>query len=249
MLKATLCTWIHGIEPEHFDPSAIEACIQAVTKSVKADNPAVELYNQIYNWSQIIDGREQETYEIARKRGNWLTRKVRYYICQYGLDMWYYLSTKRGAEPGDWYFDIQAGLADALEGMRTALSSHGYEIDIAFVAHSWGTKVALDWIIAHQDVKVRLITIGSPLPIYGSSCFKNWGDPTLLSNLTSWTNISIQNDPVSNLMADNPNPAWKGIVKDYNVSTWDILPIHAHTAYWNNRTVRKLIAQSLIAHS
>lgn len=240
-MKTTLVTWIHGIEPDRFDPADIEACIAAVQKLLPKDG----FVHNLYNWSQIVDPREEETYNISSKRGNWLTRKVRKYICEFGLDMWLYLSTKKDSEPGDWYFDIQASLSDSLKKNADALQNLGYDVEFAFVSHSWGTKCAIDHVIAHPDVSVKLITLGSPLPIYGSSCFKNWGDPSLLTNLISWTNVSIQNDPVSNLMSDNPNPQWKGFVQDYNLSTWDLLPIKAHTAYWKNKKTQAIIAQAL----
>lgn len=243
MNQKTVVLYIHGIQHSEFDPKQVNDFIQAVSKLL----PKGVCVHHISDWGRVVADRQRQVYNIVAYRGNWLTRKIREYICTLGLDMWYWLQTRAGNAEGDWAKDVRKVIDEEIAKLDTTHYSGNKKPKLCLVAHSWGTVIALDYFIRHPERPGILVTMGSPAPIYGSSCFSDWGNPKLLGNVAKWVNIGVPSDPISNLMKDNPNPAWAGIVEDVDIPTWSILPMKAHASYWTHKKAIRKVAETISA--
>lgn len=241
--QKTIVLWIHGIQLGEFDPEDVNECIKSLDELL----PPNQFIHQISDWGRIIADRQRQVYNIVSYRGNWLTRKIRESISSLGLDMWMWLQTKAGNMDGDWALEVRRLLDKEIDDLDAKYGTLEKKPKLVIIGHSWGTIISLDYFIRHPWRSGKLITMGSPAPIYGSSCFKNWGDPTLLSNIEKWVNIGIPNDPISNLMKDNPNPSWNGVVDDLDIPSWIPFPIKAHCSYWSNKKAIAKIAETLLS--
>ena len=233
----TICIWIHGIQSGDFDAGCINNCIRKVSEQL----PQGQYIHHVSDWGSVVFDRQRQVFNLVKSRGNWLTVKIRQAMCSLGLDMWMWLATKAGNAEGDWAHDIRALLDGEVEKLEKANSG----AKIALIAHSWGGVISLDYFIRHHAKAGTLITMGSPAPTFGSACFKNWGDPKLLKNVTAWHNIATPNDPISYLMRDNPNPDWQGIVKEHDIFSFNPFPMTSHSMYFKNKKVHKIIAAAL----
>ena len=228
-----LVIWIHGIEGENFTDLEIQACKDSVSKTI---GDFSNWNHRLFNWNQEVHDREVQLWDRVQNRGNFLTKQIRKGICFQGCDLWWTLQTLKDGQPGFINYDVQKNL-------DLIVKSNPFET-LHFVCHSWGNWIGLRYIISHPEIKFNLISLGNPL-FYGSGAFADWGDPGLLSNIKQWVNVAIENDPIATLSSDNPNPKWKGFVKDHDLSFFNPLPIKSHCAYWSKDEVQKIITDGL----
>lgn len=237
-----LVVYIHGIQDKEFNPDDVRQFID----KIDAHLPAGKFTHHISDWAKIVGDRQRQLFALTNYRGNWLTRKIRFYICTLGMDMWMWLQTKNGNMDGDWAKDIRDQLDSEIDFLDAQLKENEEKPELSLVSHSWGTIIALDYFIRHPWRKGKVVTMGSPAPMKGSACFHDWGDPALLKNITRWVNIGTPNDPISEMMHDNPNPTWAGKVEDHDLFyLTNFLPMDAHKRYWKDPRVHKLIAETL----
>lgn len=242
--RKTVVLYIHGIQHSEFNPKVVNEFIQEIAKLL----PKGACAHLVSDWGRVVADRQRQVFNIVAYRGNWLTRKIREYICTLGLDMWFWLQTKAGQVEGDWAKDIRKVIDGEIESLDKQYTVNGEPPKIVLVGHSWGTVIALDYFIRHTERAGVLITMGSPAPIYGSSCFHDWGNPKLLGNIVKWVNLGIPADPICNLMKDNPNPAWVGLVEDFEIRTWNIFPMAAHSEYFTSSKAIKKVAATISAY-
>lgn len=242
-MNKKVCIWVHGVQGEKLDSKAIYDCISSVNKLTSGGIDHV-----VFNWDQYINDIESKTWESVKSKGNWLTRKILYPMCFIGLDMILYLMTLKGAMYSEHREKIQSELRNMIDVLATIYKEAGIEnIEITFVAHSFGNKVSLDYIIDHPEKNFNFISMGSPLA-YFSCVYPDWGNPSLITNVKNWINLVIDNDPIAWEFNSNQGKfkgQWKEKVKDIKIFSWHILPIKSHTSYWKSSNVHKLIAESL----
>lgn len=244
MGRSHLCYWIPGIQPGLLDVDTI----RRATVSVSTMLPPEIYIHKVFNWEDEFDKRQKILCSIGKKYGNWLVRKIKEGKINLGMDMGWYLNTKRGYLPGFLFGDLHSRLQTEIKDDLEMLASRNFDSCLHLISHSWGTKVALDFAINNPTRDVHLVTMGSPL-LDLSGGYEDWGDPDKIKNIKSWVNIFYPNDPIcTGPMYENPGPnkaKWETFVEDIILSNKSLLPIRSHTKYWKDKACFKAIAGSL----
>lgn len=253
--RINLCYWIGGIQNHKLNTGEIQKTADRVNLVL----PQGAYSHKVFNWEDKFFERQSQAWVVAQKYGGFWTRLVKKYVNFLGMDMGWYLSTMRGNLASFLSGELHDRLKKSIEGDLEIAVTRSQIPTLWLISHSWGTKVALDYAVNNPDQEVRLITFGSPLT-YLSGAYEDWGDPSKLTNIKSWTNIYYEDDPVSaypfreNLGSHASE--WATFVNDVclppSVSGFfglrPAVAIKSHMAYWTDDNFIKVVSTTLLTN-
>lgn len=221
---------LHGIEEKIDEKKYYTDFVSRIRKRLPVDQ---DVQFHPVNWNRLLEEKENTLYSWM---GGLSYAGIRHFACTAIGDALAYAPSERGPVEGEFYYELNKLLEDAVDTVNLAFPGSIKVI----LGHSQGSQIALSFCFRRPFDTI--ITMGSPI-LYYSLRFKDFGE---YPPVRQFYNFYSRFDPVATIIGRNPK--FRDAI-DIAVNSWNpknCLPIRSHLSYWSSDFVINKIADILI---